>query len=135
MSKSEDNANSYILLLEKKDDIIKKFKRAVTDSDSEVKFAEGKDGINNLMNIYSCVTGPSYDDLEHEVAGKGYGDFKVAVGEAVAEELEPVQKRFNELMNNKTELEKILKDGAEKAAYAARRTLSKVYKKVGFLQI
>lgn len=135
MSKSEDNANSYVMLLDKKDDIIKKFKRAVTDSDTQVKFAEGKDGINNLMCIYSCATGKSYDEIEREFEGKGYGDFKSAVGEAVAAELEPVQKKYNELMSDKATLEKILKDGAEKAAYTARHTLSKVYKKIGFLQI
>jgi tryptophanyl-tRNA synthetase len=121
--------------MDKKDDIIKKFKRAVTDSGSEVKFADGKDGINNLMCIYSCATGKSYDDIEREFAGKGYGDFKSAVGEAVAAELEPVQKKYNELMSDKAALEKILKDGAEKAAYTARRTLSKVYKKIGFFRI
>jgi len=135
MSKSDPNINSTILLMDKKDDIIRKFKRAVTDSDTEVRFAEGKDGINNLMTIYSCATGKSYDDIEREFSGKGYGDFKLAVGEAVADVLEPIQKKFNELMNDKAGLEKILRDGAEKAAHRANRTLAKVYKKVGFLQI
>jgi len=135
MSKSDPNVNSYILLTEKKDDIIRKFKRAVTDSDTQVKFADGKDGINNLMCIYSCATGKSYDEIEREFASKGYGDFKLAAGEAVAAMLEPMQKKYNELMSDKAELEKILKSGAEKAAYTARRTLSKVYKKIGFLQI
>lgn len=135
MSKSDSNVNANILIMDKKDDIIKKFKRAVTDSDTQVKFAEGKDGINNLMCIYSCATGKSYEEIEREFEGKGYGDFKSAVGEAVAAELEPVQKKYNELMSDKATLEKILKDGAEKAAYTARRTLSKVYKKIGFLQI
>ena len=135
MSKSDTNANSYVLILDKKDDIIKKFKRAVTDSETEIRFAGGKDGINNLISIYSCATGKDYDEIEREFSGKGYGDFKLAVGEAVADSLEPIQKKFVELIDDRTGLEKILKDGAEKAAYAANRTLAKVYKKVGFLQI
>ena len=135
MSKSDPNANASVLLLEKKDDIIRKFKRAVTDSESEVRFAEGKDGINNLMTIYSCATGKSLDKIEREFSGRGYGDFKLAVGEAVADMLAPVQKKFAELIDDKATLEKILREGAEKAAYRANRTLSKVYKKIGFLQI
>ena len=135
MSKSEANAGSYVELMDKKDDIIRKFKRAVTDSGAEVRFADGKDGINNLMCIYSCATGKGYDEIEREFAGRGYGDFKLAVGEAVAARLEPMQQRYAELMDDKAALEQILRTGAEKAAYAARRTLSKVYKKVGFLQV
>jgi len=135
MSKSDDNAGSFVLLLDKKDDIIRKFKRAVTDSESEVRFADGKDGINNLMTIYSCATGKGYDEIEREFSGKGYGDFKSAVGEAVVNTLEPIQKRFYEIIGDKTGLEKILKDGAEKAAHRANKTLAKVYKKIGFLQI
>jgi len=135
MSKSDANVNSNILIMEKKDDIIKKFKRAVTDSETEVRFAEGKDGINNLMTIYSCATGKSYDEIEKEFSGKGYGDFKLAVSESVADTLAPIQKKFNELMSDKAGLEKILRDGAEKASHRANRTLAKVYKKIGFLQI
>ena len=135
MSKSDPNINSYVLLTEKKDDIIKKFKRAVTDSETEVRFAEGKDGINNLMTIYSCATGKSYEETEREFAGVGYGDFKLAVGEAVADMLMPIQKKYNDYMSDKAGLEKILKDGAEKAAQRADKTLAKVYKKVGFLQL
>ena len=133
MSKSETaNENSYILMLENKDSIIKKFKRAVTDSEAVVKFAEGKDGINNLMSIYSCITGKNYNEIEDEFTGKGYGDFKLKVGEAVVSELEPVQNKVNELLSDRAELEKILKNGAEKAAEVANRTLAKVYEKVGF---
>ena len=132
MSKSESNANSYVLLLEKKDDIIKKFKRAVTDSETEVRFAQGKDGINNLMAIYSLATGKGYDEIEREFSGLGYGSFKLAVGEAVADILEPIQKKYAELMADRAGLEKILKDGAQKAAYRANRTLGTVYKKIGF---
>ncbi|MCL2158019.1 MAG: tryptophan--tRNA ligase [Oscillospiraceae bacterium] len=135
MSKSDPNVNSYVLLLEKKDDIIRKFKRAVTDSETEVRFAEGKDGINNLMTIYSCATGKGYDEIEREFSGLGYGAFKLAVGEAVAETLLPIQKKFAELMSDKSELEKILKEGAQRAAYAADRTVSRVYKKIGFLLV
>jgi len=133
MSKSDEDSSGSIFLLEKKDDIIRKFKRAVTDSGSEVKFADGKDGINNLMSIYSCATGKSYDEIEREFSGRGYGDFKSAVGEAVVAELEPIQQKYNELMSDKAALEQILKDGADKAAYTANRTLAKVYKKIGFL--
>jgi tryptophanyl-tRNA synthetase len=134
MSKSDPNINATILIMEKKDDIIKKFKRAVTDSETEVKFAEGKDGINNLMTIYSCATNKSYKEIEREFSGLGYGNFKNAVGEAVAEVLMPIQKKFAELMADKAELMKILAEGAKKAADRANRTLAKVYKKVGFLQ-
>lgn len=133
MSKSEtDNDNSYILIMENKDSIIKKFKRAVTDSETVIKYADGKDGINNLMSIYSCITGKNYTEIEDEFAGKGYGTFKVAVGEAVVSELEPVQKKVNELINDKAELEKILKNGAKQASYIANQTLAKVYEKIGF---
>ncbi|MCL1793180.1 MAG: tryptophan--tRNA ligase [Oscillospiraceae bacterium] len=135
MSKSDSNANSNILIMEKKDEIIKKFKRAVTDSESEVRFAEGKDGINNLMTIYSCASGKSYEDIEREFSGFGYGNFKLAVGEAVADMLAPIQKKYGELMGDKTGLEKILRDGAQKASHRAEKTLAKVYKKIGFLQI
>ena len=135
MSKSDSNSGANVFILDKKDDIIKKFKRAVTDSGSEVRFAEGKDGINNLMSIYSCATGKSYDEIEREFSGKGYGDFKSAAGEAVAAKLEPIRQRYDELIGDKAALEQILKAGAEKAAYAARRTLFKAYKKVGFLKI
>ena len=133
MSKSDSNAGSCVNIFDKKDDIIRKFKRAVTDSGNEVKFADGKDGINNLMSIYSCATGKSYDEIEREFSGKGYGDFKSAVGEAVAAELELIQQKYNELMSDKAALEQILKEGADKAAYTANRTLAKVYKKIGFL--
>ena len=136
MSKSETaNENSYILIMENKDSIIKKFKRAVTDSEAVVKFGEGKDGINNLMSIYSCITGKNYNEIEAEFEGKGYGNFKVAVGEAVVGELEPVQKKVNEFLSDKTELEKILKSGAEQAADTANKTLAGVYDKMGFYRL
>jgi tryptophanyl-tRNA synthetase len=135
MSKSDPNANGYVAILDKKDDIIRKFKRAVTDSDTVVRFAEGKDGINNLMNIYSCFTGKTHAEIEAEFAGRGYGDFKLAVGETVADKLAPVQAEFNRLMADKAYLESIMKNGREAAAYRSMKTMRKVYKKLGFVQV
>lgn len=133
MSKSDENPNACILILDDKDTIIRKFKRAVTDSDTEVRYAEGKDGINNLMTIYSCVTGKNYEEIQAEFAGKGYGDFKIAVGETVADHLEPVRTKFAQLMNDKAYLKKCYTEGAEKAQKISQRTVSKVYRKVGFV--
>lgn len=133
MSKSDDNPKSYIAILDKPEAIIKKFKSAITDSDAVVSYREGKDGINNLMSIYSSVTGKNFEEIEHEFAGKGYGDFKSAVGEAVVEELRPIRERFDDLMKNKDYLESCYREGAKKAEAFSQRTLDKVYKKVGFL--
>ncbi|WP_295154946.1 tryptophan--tRNA ligase [uncultured Ruminococcus sp.] len=133
MSKSDENPNACILILDDKDTIIRKFKRAVTDSETEVRYAEGKDGINNLMTIYSVVTGSSFEDIEKEFAGKGYGDFKLAVGEAVADHLEPVRTKFTQLMDDKAYLKQCYTEGAEKAQMISRRVISKVYHKVGFV--
>ena len=135
MSKSDENANAVVYILDDKDTIIRKFKRAVTDSDTVVRFADGKDGINNLMTIYSCYTGKEFDEIEREFEGKGYGDFKLAVGEACADALAPVQARFAELMADKAYLEQMMKKGADEAAYYARKTLSKVQRKLGFVQL
>ncbi len=134
MSKSDQNVNAYVSLLDKKDDIIRKFRRAVTDSDTVVRRGPDKDGINNLMTIYSCFTGKSDEEIEAEFAGKGYGDFKSAVGEACAESLMPIQAEYEKLMKDKAYLESIFKENSEKAAYLARKTLSKVYRKIGFVQ-
>ena len=131
MSKSDTNPNATISILDEENVIIKKFKRAVTDSEMEVAFREGKDGINNLMTIYSAITGKSLDDITAEFAGKGYGDFKAAVGEAVAEELRPVREKYAELMGDKAELERLMKQGAEIATRISGRTLTKARKKVG----
>ena len=133
MSKSDANPNACITILDEPGSIVKKFKRAVTDSDMEVCYKEGKDGINNLMTIYSAVTGLTLDQIAADFAGKGYGDFKTAVGEAVAEHLRPVRERYNELMDNKDYLAECYRKGAEQAQRIARRTLEKVYKKVGLL--
>ena len=134
MSKSDTNANATILLLDDTDTIIRKFKRAVTDSESEVRYAEEKPGISNLMDIYSAVTGKTYEEIEKEFAGKGYGDFKLAVGETVADHLKPLQERYEQLMKDKAYIESMIKQTDEKAAYYANKTLRKVQKKVGLTE-
>lgn len=133
MSKSDENENSFISVLDNADVIMRKFKRAVTDSDNEIVFKEGKDGINNLLSIMSGVTGKSIESIQIEFEGKGYGDLKIATAHAVIEVLSPVQKRYTELMNNKDYIEKIYKMGAEKAEQISSRTLNKVFKKLGFV--
>ncbi|MBE6662007.1 MAG: tryptophan--tRNA ligase [Ruminococcaceae bacterium] len=133
MSKSDENANAVVYILDDKDTMIRKFKRAVTDSDTVVKYAEGKDGINNLMTIYSCFTGKTISEIEKEFEGKGYGDFKLAVGEACADALMPVQEKFRQILADKAYLEEVMKKGADEAAYYARKTLSKVKRKLGFV--
>ncbi|MBO5343448.1 MAG: tryptophan--tRNA ligase [Ruminococcus sp.] len=133
MSKSDENPNACILILDDKDTIIRKCKRAVTDSEAEVVYREGKDGINNLMTIYSSVTGKDFAAIEAEFAGKGYGDFKIAVGEAVADHLEPVRSEFARLIQDKAYLKECYTAGAEKALRYSQRVLNKVYRKVGFV--
>ena len=135
MSKSDENANAVVYILDDKDTIIRKFKRAVTDSDSEIRYAAEKPGVSNLMTIYSCFTGKTMEEIEREFQGVGYGDFKQAVGEVTADALAPVQARFHELLNDKAGLEAQMKKGAEEASWYAHRTLSKVQKKLGFVQI
>jgi len=133
MSKSDENVNGFVSLLDDKDTIIRKFKRAVTDSDTVVCRGDEKYGINNLMNIYSCFTGKTDEEIVREFEGKGYGDFKLAVGEAVADGLAPIQAEFNKLMADKSYLEAIMKNGADTANRMAQKTLSKVYRKLGFV--
>lgn len=133
MSKSDENVNSWVAILDKPEDIMRKFKRAVTDSESEVAFREGKDGVNNLMGIYSAITGKNLEAVTEEFAGKGYGDFKNAVGEAVVEELRPVREKFDDLMKNKDFLQETWREGAVEAEKIANKTLSKVMKKIGFI--
>ena len=135
MSKSDENTNAVVYILDDKDTMIRKFKRAVTDSDTCVRFAEGKDGINNLMSIYSCFTGKTIEEIEREFDGRGYGEFKIAVGEACYDALAPVQQKFNEILADKSYLEAQMKKGAEEASWYARRTLGKVQKKLGFVKI
>lgn len=134
MSKSDTNVNGYILLTDDTDTIIRKFKRAVTDSDAKVEFKEGKDGINNLISIYVAATGKTIEETVAEFDGKGYGDFKLAVGEAVAEMLGPVTKKYNDLLANKDYLMQVYKGSAEIAEKIAMRTMRKVYKKIGFTE-
>lgn len=134
MSKSDENVNASIFLCDDKDTVIRKFKRAVTDSDNEVRMSEEKAGISNLINIYAAFTGKSEQEIEGEFAGRGYGDFKLAVGEAVADKLAPVQAEQKRLLADKKYLSEVLASGAERAFKAARKTLSKVYRKIGFYQ-
>ena len=135
MSKSDENPNACILILDDKDTIIRKFKRAVTDSESEICYREGKDGINNLMTIYSSITGKNFDEITSEFSGKGYGDFKVAVGEAVADHLAPIREKFAQFSADKDYLKKCYTEGAEKALRYSQRIVSKAYRKVGFVDI
>ncbi len=133
MSKSDENPNASVWVLDDKDTIMRKFKRAVTDSESEVCAREGKDGIINLMSIYGAVTGKTFEEIESEFKGKGYGDFKTAVGEAVADKLAPMQAEFKRISADKGYIENCMKQGAEKAYRVSRKTLQKVQKKVGFI--
>ena len=135
MSKSDSNENAVVRILDPRDVIIRKFKRAVTDSGSEVRRADDKPGVSNLMTIYSAFTGKDDAEIEREFAGKGYGDFKLAVGEACADALAPVQAEFDRLVKDKAYLEGIMKAGAADASYAAARTISKVSRKVGFTKL
>ena len=132
MSKSDENPNASILLMDDTDTIIRKFKRAVTDSEAQILYRDEQPGIKNLINVYSCVTGKTPAEVEREFDGKGYGDFKLAVGEAVANHLRPVQEEFARLSKDKAYIDGIIKENAEKAGYLANKTLRKVQKKVGF---
>ncbi|MFR3790808.1 MAG: tryptophan--tRNA ligase [Blautia massiliensis (ex Durand et al. 2017)] len=136
MSKSDTNVNSFVLMNDDKDTIVRKFKRAVTDSEGQVRFdRDAKPGVSNLMVIYSTFTGKSMEEIEAEFAGKGYGDFKMAVAEATADALAPVQAEYSRILADKTYVDEVLKNGAERAARIANRTVSKVYRKVGLLQL
>ncbi|MDE6505212.1 MAG: tryptophan--tRNA ligase [Clostridia bacterium] len=136
MSKSAENPNGSVFLSDDKDTVIRKFKRAVTDSGSEIKYdPENKAGVSNLLSIYTAFTGKTMEQAEKDFAGKGYGEFKLAVGEAVADKLRPIQKEQAKLLADKAYLDNVLRSGAERAAKAANKTLSKVYKKIGFYQL
>lgn len=133
MSKSDEDMNAFVSVLDEPDTIVRKFKRAVTDSDTVVRFDEGdKPGISNLMTIYSVITGQTIEQIQTEFEGKGYGDFKLRVAEAVVEELRPIQARFKDLSKDKAYIDNIIKKNAETANYLAAKTLRKVQKKVGF---
>lgn len=133
MSKSDENPNAVILILDDKDTIIRKCKRAVTDSGSEIRFREGKDGINNLLTIYSAVTGKTISEAEKEFEGQGYGTFKLAVGEAVADHLAPVRENYARLIADKAYLKECYTRCGEEAFRYSSRILKKVYRKVGFV--
>ena len=132
MSKSDENLNASIYLMDDPDTIIRKFKRAVTDSDNEIRYAAEKPGISNLIDIYRATTGKSIEEVEKEFAGKGYGDFKLAVGESVVDVLKPLQDRVAELSKDKAYIDSIIKNNGERANYVANKTLRKVQKKIGF---
>jgi tryptophanyl-tRNA synthetase len=134
MSKSDENENAYVFILDSEDTVLRKFKRAVTDSEREIRYDEiNKPGVSNLISIYSAVTGKTFSDIEKEFDGRSYGDLKEVTGQSVAEMLKPVQQKYNELTSNKDYLNSILKENSEKAAYMARKTLSKVQRKIGLL--
>jgi len=136
MSKSDIVDGGCILLLDKPEDIMRSFKRAVTDSETSVRFdPENKPGISNLIQIYSVCSGKDFKAIESEFEGKGYGDFKPVVGEAVVELLRPIREESLKLISDKAYLEGVFKSGAEKASYTANKTLRKVYKKIGFIDI
>ena len=133
MSKSDANLNAFISMNDDYDTIIRKFKRAVTDSDNKIIYSPEKPGISNLLSIYCAFSNKNIDDAEKEFDGKGYGDFKLAVGEVVASVIDPIRQEKNKILADKGYIDDVLKAGAEKAERLAYRTLSKVYKKVGLL--
>ena len=133
MSKSDENQNAVVYILDSKDDIIRKFKKAVTDSEACVKYSDDKPGVSNLITIYRAFTGKSVEEVEREFDGSGYGDFKLAVGEVCADGLASVRDEFSRLMADKAHLETVMKAGADEAAYYARKTMSKVRRKIGFV--
>lgn len=132
MSKSSSNENSFVLVMDKPEAIMRKFKRAITDSEGGIYRSPEKPGVTNLIEIYSAVTGMTPEAVENEFNGKGYGVFKPAVGEAVVEALRPIREETERLLGDKGYLETLYRQGAEKAAELANRTLRKVHKKVGF---
>ena len=132
MSKSSPNENSFVLVMDKPEAIMRKFKRAITDSEGGIYRSPEKPGVTNLIEIYSAVTGMTPEAVENEFNGKGYGVFKPAVGEAVVEALRPIREETERLLGDKGYLETLYRQGAEKAAALANRTLRKVHKKVGF---
>ena len=135
MSKSSTLPNDTILLIDKPEEIMKKVKKAVTDSDGIVKYdEENKPGISNLMEIYGIITSKTMDEIENEFEGQGYGNFKVAVADAIIKELEPFRNKYNELMANPSYLEEIYNKGAKKASEVASKTLKDVYEKIGIIR-
>ena len=135
MSKSSTLPNDTILLIDTPEEIMKKVKKAVTDSDGIVKYdEENKHGISNLMEIYGIITSKTMDEIENEFEGQGYGNYKVAVADAIIKELEPFRNKYNELMANPSYLEEIYNKGAKKASEVASKTLKDVYEKIGIIR-
>ena len=134
MSKSDENLNASVFLSDDRDTVIRKFKRAVTDSGNEIRASEEKKGVTNLLTIYAAFKNCTVAEAEREFEGKGYGDFKLAVGETVADALAPVQEEQRRLLADREYVSSFLKAGQERAFKTARKTLSKVYRKVGFYQ-
>ena len=132
MSKSDENPNGSIYLMDDPDTIMRKFKRAVTDSEGQILYRDEQPGIKNLINIYCACTGKAPDEVVREFDGKGYAEFKPAVGEAVISVLKPLQDRVAELSKDKAYIDSVIKNNAEKAQYVSNKTLRKVQKKVGF---
>ena len=135
MGKTDDNTNGVIHLLDDPDTIMRKFKRAVTDCDNRIVFDETKHGISNLITIYSVITDTPVEQVESEFSSSSYADFKTRVGEAVVEYLRPIQQEHKRLVSDKSYLEQIMREGAEQASRIANKTLSKVYRKVGFVTV
>ena len=134
MSKSDENLNNLIAILDSPDVVKKKIKRAVTDSGTEVRIDDSRPGISNLVQLYALITELPIKDVESQFSGKMYSDFKTELGNVIAEFLEPIQEKYNEIIQDKVYLESVLAQGAENAFYRGRKTLSKVYRKVGFIQ-
>lgn len=135
MSKSDDNENGYILILDDRETIIRKIKRAVTDSEGVIRYSDDQPGVKNLLNIYSVLTGQEIEAIVKKYEGKGYGDFKGDLAEIVADYLEPIRLRYNEIIKDKDYLEEVYREGAQRASYKARKILSKVQRKVGFIPV
>ena len=135
MSKSEENPNGYILILDSPEVIRKKVSRAVTDSIGEVKYSDDQPGVKNLMTILSTIKGMTMEEIEKKYEGQGYAQFKKDVAEAIVDELAPIQSRVSELLADKKQLEEIYIKGAQKASYIANKTLRKIQKKIGFVQV
>ena len=133
MSKSDENLNNLIVILDSPDVIRKKMKRAVTDSGSKIRYDKSQPGISNLISMYALLTDTSFEAVEKAFEGKMYSDFKVALSDIMIDYLAPVQNKYTEIINDKAYLESVLSKGAENAFYRARKTLTKVYRKVGFI--
>ena len=134
MSKSDENLNNIVALLDSKDIIKKKINRAVTDSGSEVKYSKDKPGLSNLIDIYSCLSGKNINTIEEKYEGKMYSQFKNDLIEIIITCLDPIKQEYDKIINDKNYLNEVLKEGSEKASFKARRTISKVYKKIGFVK-